>query len=67
METLISTDRCDYCGTQAYVRVNNGELNLDFCSHHFTKFGDALDKQGFGIAIDTRELLTRRPVGAESR
>jgi hypothetical protein len=65
METLVSTDRCDRCGAQAYVRVNNGELELDFCGHHYTKLAEDLDSQGFMIAIDTRDLLTRRAVGAE--
>lgn len=65
MEQLTSADRCDKCGTQAYVRVNSGTYALDFCGHHFTKFGEVLDEQGWGIAIDTRDLLTRRSVGAE--
>ena len=65
MDTLVSTDRCDTCAAQAYVRVNKADMVLDFCGHHFTKLGEALDKNGWSIAIDTRELLTRRPVGAE--
>lgn len=65
MEQLTSSDRCDRCGSQAYVRVNNGTQDLDFCGHHFTKLGEALDAQGWGIAVDTRDLLLRRAVGAE--
>ena len=65
MDSLISTDRCDAAGEPAHVRVNKGELTLDFCSHHFTKFGEALDKDGWGISIDTRDLLSNRAVGAE--
>jgi hypothetical protein len=65
METLVSTDRCDYCNAQAYVRFNKGTLELDFCGHHTTKFGDSLDERGWGISLDTRKLLTRRAVGAE--
>lgn len=65
MDSLISTDRCDSCGAQAFVRFNNGDATLDFCGHHTTKYGDALDKAGWNISIDTRELLTRRAVGAE--
>lgn len=71
METLVSTDRCDRCGAQAYVRFNNynkatdNYAELDFCGHHTTKLGDALDEAGWSISIDTRELLTRRAVGAE--
>jgi hypothetical protein len=65
MEELLSTDRCDRCGSQAYVRVSNGSSELDFCGHHFTKLGEMLDKHGWAIAIDTRSLLTRKSVGAE--
>lgn len=66
METLTSTDRCDKCSAQAYVRFTNAEgFELDFCGHHTGKFGDMLDKQGFNIVLDTRELLTRSTVGAK--
>jgi hypothetical protein len=65
MESLVSTDRCDYCSAQAYVRFNKDSLELDFCGHHTTKFGDTLDEDGWNIAIDTRDLLTRRAVGVE--
>lgn len=65
MDTLVSTDRCDAAGEQAYVRVNKNNMTLDFCGHHFSKYGDALDKDGWSISIDTRELLTKRAVGAE--
>jgi ribosomal protein L37E len=65
METLLSTDRCDRCGAQAYVRFNKDGAELDFCGHHTTRLGDALDKAGWSIAIDTRSLLERRAVGAE--
>lgn len=65
MDELTSADRCDTCGSQAYVRVNNGQLTLDFCGHHFAKLDEALDQQGWSIAIDERALLTRKSVGAE--
>jgi hypothetical protein len=65
MDTLVSTDRCDACGVQAYVKVSKEAMELLFCGHDFNKFGDALDKNGWNILVDTRELLTRRSVGAE--
>ncbi len=65
MDSLVSTDRCDRCGAQAYVRYCKGSSELDFCGHHTTKLGDALDSDGWSISIDTRDLLTRRAVGAE--
>lgn len=65
MDTLVSTDRCDGCGTQAYVKLVKGDAELIFCGHHFNKHGDALDEAGWNIVVDTRELLTQRAVGAE--
>lgn len=66
MDALVGTDRCDKCSAQAYVRFLNAEgFQLDFCGHHTHKFADDLEAQGFNISLDTRELLVRRPVGAE--
>jgi len=65
MDSLVSTDRCDRCGAQAYVRFNKGSAELDFCGHHTTKLGDALDADGWAISIDIRTLLTTQAVGAE--
>jgi hypothetical protein len=65
METFVSTDRCDAAGEQAYVRVTKNTMVLDFCAHHYNKLAESLDKDGWSISIDTRELLTRRAVGAE--
>jgi ribosomal protein L37E len=65
METLLSTDRCDRCGAQAYVRFSKGAAELDFCGHHSHRLFDNLEKDGWSISIDTRELLDRRAVGAE--
>jgi hypothetical protein len=62
---VLSTDRCDSCNAQGYVKVSNQNLELIFCGHHYHKNADGLDKAGFTIAVDARELLTRRPVGAE--
>lgn len=65
MESLVSTDRCDKCGAAAYVRFSKDGKDLDFCGHHAAKYDRSLDSHGWGIALDTRELLTRRAVGAE--
>lgn len=63
MDTLLSTDRCDRCGSQAYTRFVKDGKDLDFCRHHGNALFDALNKAGWEIAIDTRKLL-ERPVGA---
>jgi hypothetical protein len=65
MDTLVSTDRCDRCGAQAYVRYTKDNFELYFCGHHTTKLGDDLDSAGWAISSDTRDLLTNRAVGAE--
>lgn len=66
MEDFLSTDRCDRCGAQAYVRFMKNGSELDFCGHHTNTYGDSLDKDGWNISIDTRSLLTKR-AGAEVR
>jgi hypothetical protein len=66
MQSLTSSDRCDSCSAQGYVVVSKqGSTDFIFCGHHYTKLATALDEAGWTVTIDTRELLTRRPVGAE--
>ena len=35
--TLTTRDRCDRCGSQAYVLVKRGEQALLFCGHHYAR------------------------------
>jgi hypothetical protein len=65
MDSLVSTDRCDSCGSQAYVRFCKGSSVLDFCGHHAAYNDEALEVSGWSISIDTRDLLVPRAVGAE--
>lgn len=37
---LTATDRCDSCGSQAYVEVKGITGELLFCSHHYNKIMD---------------------------
>ena len=39
---LTSSDRCDSCGAQAYIRVAIGSSELLFCAHHGKKYQDKL-------------------------
>lgn len=39
---LSATDRCDSCGSQAYVRVRLQSGELFFCAHHADEVRDAL-------------------------
>ena len=55
--TLDSTDRCDRCGAQAYVRValiNGGELL--FCGHHWNRHADSLRDKASDINDQTHRL-----------
>lgn len=54
---LDSTDRCDRCGAQAYVRVvlaNGGELL--FCGHHWNRHADTLKDKASDITDETHRL-----------
>lgn len=45
-KTLNAHDRCDSCGSQAYVKVTGVSGELYFCSHHFSKImNDPVGKQ----------------------
>lgn len=39
---LDATDRCDACGSQAYVRVRLQSGELFFCAHHADEVKDSL-------------------------
>ena len=56
--TLTGVDRCDSnCPAQALVAVGSDSGELHFCSHHWSKFEQALLAQGWEITIDQRESL----------
>ena len=40
---LDARDRCDACTAQAYVRVYLESGVLDFCGHHYNKFGNRIN------------------------
>lgn len=54
---LNATDRCDSCGSQAYVWINGVSGDLLFCSHHFNKYAEKLTAYSFEI-IDERHKLS---------
>jgi len=53
-------DRCDSCGSQAFVLVKliNGELM--FCGHHYNKNKEKLDNQSYEI-INELEYINSKP------
>jgi hypothetical protein len=48
-DTLNSTDRCDSCGSQAYVWANGVSGDLLFCRHHFLKNEEKIRAWAFEI------------------
>jgi hypothetical protein len=54
---LTSTDRCDRCGAQAYVRVLlPSRLELLFCAHHNRQYASALANIAVEIHDETMRL-----------
>ena len=56
---LDAHDRCDRCGSQAYVAVTLREGDLFFCGHHFHQFEQRLSPVALSV-IDERAQLTVR-------
>jgi hypothetical protein len=50
---LVLADRCDRCGSQAFVLVKMVAGELYFCGHHYSQHEKALGKMSFEI-IDER-------------
>lgn len=49
-------DRCDSCGSQAFVRAHKGDLSLLFCGHHFGKHEFALAADGWDFHDERHKL-----------
>ena len=49
-------DRCDRCGSQAFVLVKGISGELMFCGHHYTKNQEALEKYAYEI-VDERSYI----------
>lgn len=63
---LTLTDRCDGCGSAAYVRwLKKPDSILDMCGHHSNRHSEKLLSTGWNILVDDREKLFARSVGAE--
>ena len=53
---LTALDRCDRCGSQAYVKASGVNGELLFCGHHFAKAEGTIKEWAYEI-IDERERL----------
>jgi len=55
---LTTSDRCDRCGAQAYLRVHLASgSELLFCAHHAREHGDKLKKVAVNVHDETSKLL----------
>lgn len=54
--TLTSTDRCDACGAQAYVRVEMPFGQLLFCAHHARKHKDKIEEVAVNVVDETERI-----------
>jgi hypothetical protein len=67
---LTALDRCDSCGSQAYVQVKGISGDLMFCGHHYNKIMDnpsGYEKMmGFMLEVnDERERLIKNRLQGE--
>jgi hypothetical protein len=58
-KVLLVQDRCDRCGSQAWVLVKGMNGELLFCGHHYTKNESALFQWAYDI-IDEREFINKK-------
>jgi ribosomal protein L37E len=68
-EPLTATDRCDRCGSQAYVRVELNTGELFFCGHHARALHDAYTHVAVHVQDETDRLMRehgniKQPVAA---
>ena len=67
---LTAFDRCDRCGSQAWVKVGGVNGELLFCSHHYNKIVD--NSEGYTkmmafmyAVVDERErLVENKTIGS---
>jgi hypothetical protein len=63
---LMNNDRCDSCGSQAYVWVNGVNGDLLFCGHHFAKNEVKLRAYAFEVIDERHKLEVKRESSSNS-
>lgn len=69
---LSALDRCDACGSQAYIQVNGVTGSLLFCAHHFGKIENdpvasiKMLEFAFDIIDEREKLIENRLKGDEN-
>jgi ribosomal protein S14 len=52
-------DRCDRCGSQAFVLVTGVNGELMFCGHHFKQHESVLNDYAYEI-VDERDFINEK-------
>lgn len=55
-DTLNASDRCDQCGSQAFVWAEGTSGDLLFCRHHFLKHEENIRDWAFNIIDETWKI-----------
>jgi len=58
-DVLNAKDRCDRCGSRAFVWVNGINGDLLFCRHDFLKNEDKIRSYAFEVVDETYKLDNR--------
>lgn len=61
---LTALDRCDRCGSQAYVSVSGVSGELLFCAHHYNKVENTIKEWAFKIVDEREKLVENRLTGS---
>ena len=61
---LTALDRCDRCGSQAWVKVNGVNGELLFCAHHYAKVESKIKEWAFNIIDERERLVENRLTGS---
>lgn len=56
---ITTEDRCDACGTQAYVYVALESGDLLFCFHHWNEHKSAITSSATEVIDESKKLLIR--------
>ena len=56
-DTLTANDRCDSCGSQAYVYTEGVSGKLLWCRHHYINYQDAISSWAFKTIDETYKLM----------
>jgi len=62
---LTALDRCDRCGSQAWVKATGVNGELLFCGHHYNKVESGINEWAFKIIDERERLVENKLIGSE--